>query len=339
MAILDAPALKPVLTPEVALGVVQKEVRRRGWKKFDVASIRLVYTPFYTFSSDIMAEGAAAPSAKAAINANSGELNDLVPFLLERPLEKVRESEAGSEVETTSISAQEVKETASVKVAASVGVKRDLVAISAVSKLYVPTYRIWVNVADDTYRVEIDAAVGAAKGFESIPVREKGWGEVTEETVAKMKSPAGWAELISAFLASIPEALSGKGKGPLNTLIGTTPGRIVLLVVVVLVLLWLAFMNTSVGITCETSAGFPKVVRGTMWLNGTCTVSNSGSREEVVAWVIYPLEDGKESYLDRKTLSAQVKASSDTVKSFGLSWNNSQTKEGAFYSVGYKIPR
>lgn len=335
MAILDVPAFKPVLTPEVALGIIQKELKKRGWPKFDVSSIKLVYTPYYTFSFDVLAEGAPAPSAKAALNANTGELNDLIPFLLERPLERVRESEPKAEVETTNISAPEVKEAAGVKVAASVGVKREVVMISAVAKLYSPAYRVWVNVGDDTYKIEIDAAVGAPKGFEAIPTREKGWGEVTEETVTKMKSPAGWFELFGAMVKSIPEILSGKGKGPVAGIVGSPQGKIALLVILVLVLMYFAFLVPKLSITCAASPDFPKVVKSTMWLNGTCTFNNPGNRDEVATLAVFALEDGKETGF-RSLLSVAVKANSEVVKNVALSWNNTLTKDFATYTMGFR---
>ncbi|MBI5061550.1 MAG: hypothetical protein HZB67_04525 [Candidatus Aenigmarchaeota archaeon] len=51
--LLDAPALSPVLTPEQALGIIQKSVSGKGWKKYDVAEIKLVYSPYWLFSFDI----------------------------------------------------------------------------------------------------------------------------------------------------------------------------------------------------------------------------------------------------------------------------------------------
>jgi hypothetical protein len=336
MAFLDAPAFKPVLTPEAALGIVQKEVQRRGWRKYDVSAIRLVYTPYYTFSFDVLAEGAGQPSAKAALNASTGELNDFVPFLMERPLERVRESEEKAEVEATSISAPEVRDVAAVKVASTAGVKKESVSISAVSKVYVAAYRVWVNVADDTYKVEIDAALGAPRGLESIPAREKTPGEVTEETLGKMKTPSGWFELLSAVFRTVPEVLSGKGPGgPVGRLLGTPAGRVILLVALVLVLAYFAFLQPRTATTCEAAAGYPRVLRGTMWLNGTCEVHNPGGQEEVVTLAVFAQEDGRETGF-RTIVSQAVKGGATSTRPFALSWNASLAQPGAIYTVGHR---
>lgn len=332
MVILDAPAFKPVLTPEVALGIVQKEIRKRGWKNFDVSAIKLVFTPFYSFSFDVLAEGAGAPSAKAALNANNGELNELVPFMLDRPLDRVRETEDNAEVEATTIPAEEVKTIAAIKVAASVGTKKDSVVVSAVSKLYAASYKIWVNVADDTFKIEIDASLGAPKGFEAIPKREKKWEEVTEETLVSMKSPKGWFDLFGQLIKGVPDILSAKG-GPVQALISTPAGRAIILVAVVLALAYFAFLAPRTGNTCVADDGFPLVIRNTMWLNGTCTINNPGNKEEMFTIAVYALEDGKDTSY-RTLLTGTVKPGIPLVRQFSLSWNASQTPSGAIYTVG-----
>ncbi len=193
---LDAPAFKPVLTPEVALSIIQKAVKQKHWPHYDISQIKLSYTPFWVFSFDVAAEGSTSPSGKAAVNAYSGELSDFVPLLFDRPLEKIREvDEDAGEVEDTTISKSELPAVAGAKLAGQTGVKKDAITISAVTKAYAPFYRIWVNVADDTFRIDIDACLGAPFGLEAIPQRAKEWQEITSETVDKMKTPSGWAQL------------------------------------------------------------------------------------------------------------------------------------------------
>ncbi|KKW37671.1 MAG: hypothetical protein UY87_C0087G0010, partial [Candidatus Peribacteria bacterium GW2011_GWC2_54_8] len=87
-----------VLSPEAALGIVQKTVLSKGWKQFDVSDVKLVYTPYWVFSFDVLA-GESNPTGKTALNAYTGELNDYVPYLIERPLKKVKETEEGAEAE------------------------------------------------------------------------------------------------------------------------------------------------------------------------------------------------------------------------------------------------
>src|SRR3989338_3721390 len=123
--LLDAPTFKTVLTPEAALGIIQKTLAARGFKEYDVTDFKLVYTPYYFFSFDVIAESGQSPSGKTALNAYNGDLNDFVPYLMDRPLKKLKESEDKAEVEPTAISEKEAKDAASAKLASHVGLKKD----------------------------------------------------------------------------------------------------------------------------------------------------------------------------------------------------------------------
>ena len=108
--ILDATTFELVLTPEVAIGIVQKELGRSGYKAIDISQIRLFYEPYWVFTFDV--EGAQQPiSGKTALNASSGDVNEFVPILLDRPLNKTKRTadNVESEVEPTSVDRKEVE--------------------------------------------------------------------------------------------------------------------------------------------------------------------------------------------------------------------------------------
>jgi hypothetical protein len=44
-------------------------------------------------------------------------------------------------------------------------------------------------------KIEVDGVTGFPLNIEEVPTREKGWLEVTADTLDKMKSPSGWVEL------------------------------------------------------------------------------------------------------------------------------------------------
>ncbi|MEK6843760.1 MAG: hypothetical protein AABY04_04680, partial [Candidatus Micrarchaeota archaeon] len=184
--VLDAPTFKLVLTPESALGSVQKELNHKGWKKFEVEEIRLIYAPYYLFSFDVKSEGGSPPVAgKAALNAYSGEISDFVPMVLERPLQKQKNIEEGGEVEDTAISMQEAKQAARDKIAAQTGLKSEMVSVSAFTKYYMPFFRIWLEVGHESMKIDVDALMGAPLGLEAAPERKKTWDEATSETIGK----------------------------------------------------------------------------------------------------------------------------------------------------------
>ncbi len=197
--LLDAPAFKPVLTPESALGIVAKALQEAGFAKFDVTDIKLVYTPYYMFSFDVIAQEGQSPSGKTAMNAYSGDLNDFVPILFERPLKTLKQTEENAVVEETAISTTEAKDAAASKLAAQVGLKKDTIAVSAVKKIYVPAFRIWIDVAGDTHKFEIDALLGAPSGLEILPPKPHHPTDDVKSVLNKMKSPQGWIDLFKSL--------------------------------------------------------------------------------------------------------------------------------------------
>ncbi|MFH0713644.1 MAG: hypothetical protein V1722_03770 [Candidatus Micrarchaeota archaeon] len=213
MVNLDASCLKLELTPEAAIGIVQKEVVRHGWKKYDLSDIVTVYVPFYVFSFDVIAEGG-APPGKAAMNANTGEMNEFVPVLLERPIQRQKKTPEGMEVEVepTNVRESEVEKVAAVKLANMLGAKRENIVISAVSKIYVPFFRMWIDVAGDSFKIEVDGALGYASGSDAIPKREKTWEESTSDTIQKMQSPSGIAQLAGATGGEVAKSFGSSGQ-------------------------------------------------------------------------------------------------------------------------------
>ena len=322
--LLDASSFATVLTPESVLSMLQKQLAKMGWKKYEVQEIRLIYTPFYVFSFDVTAEGAGQVGGKAALNAYTGELNEFVNILLEKPLKKTKNSEEGGEIEETSISTSEVKEAAQAKIAAQAGLKREIVSISAVSKLYVPFYRVWVEVADDVYKMEVDACLGSASGMEQLPVKEKGWSEVANETVNKMKSPSGWAELGGKTIGAVGGAASGKiPGGKAGGILGGKETRWILLAVVVIVLVYLFFATKQGGVKCDgTISGFG---RNQCILLGTCTFTNpSKDAQQMLVRVNIITKDGKRNIGEGVSINQQV--SSGTTgdawkKGYNVTWS------------------
>src|SRR3989344_5571685 len=208
--ILDAQSFKTVLTPEAALGIVQKSVLERGWKQYDVSDVKLVYTPYWVFSFDVLA-GEASPTGKTALNAYTSDLNEV----------------------------------AATKVAAHAGLKRESVSVSAATKYYIPSYQVWVDAANDSFKIDVDAVLGNPQGIEAIPARPKGFGEAAGETVNKMKTPSGWMELIGKTIGMLTGTAKGVATGGGPKALQTQWVRYALLGLVVLALACFVFFRPS----------------------------------------------------------------------------------------------
>lgn len=357
--ILDASTFELSLTPEIALSIIQKSVNSKGWKKYEVSSIKLLYSPFYIFSFDIAAEGQ-APSGKAALNAYTGELNDFVPVLLDRPLKRSRSTadKTQAEVEPSAISAAEVKEVAAVKVASFTGVAKEKVTISAINKLYVPFYRIWVNVANDTFKIDVDASLGAPIGLEAIPARQKGWEEATAETVEKMKSPGGWVELGSKTVQEAGKIASGGGgrggKGPFGN-----KAQIAVLIVIVILVLYVFVFRGSTGNVLGGNSGFacapeatylsaggfmksPSLVPediGNGWAEvvGSCNFTNPG-KETVSSCVSIRLKADGKATKAYKVINVMIGSGqiAPKVVPFTLNWTTEDVPQAKAYELAFE---
>lgn len=326
--LLDAEALQLVLTPEQAIGLIQKEIQKKGWDKFEFSQIKLFYTPFYCFSFDILIEGQ-APTGNAAVNAFTGELNDFIPMLLERPLNRSKSIESG-EVERTAIHPTEVKEVAQAKLAAHAGVKKDTVVISAVSKVYVPFYRIWVNVGQDSFQLNVDGCMGAPFGLEQIPEKK------VEKGLKDIKSPS---DLIEAG----KKAFSGEG----GSLFSGGKKYVILLAAIGILLLFLLFKGNSVSVDCRLEEeylgekplfGQPQVIpsysKGELFVKGSCFFLNKGSKAATSSARVFVLLDGQQIGATNFTSAPNIPPSDlPTEKRFSITWKGDPYGK---YSFGFQ---
>ncbi len=340
MVSLDAPALKLELTPEAAIGIAQKEVVKKGWKKFDLSDIVTVYVPFYSFSFDIAAEGG-APPGRAALNANTGEINEFAPVLLERPLAKTRKTPEGMqvEVEETNVKQSEVEKVASVKIANMLGAKRENIVISAISKVYIPFFRMWVDVGGDSFKIEVDGCLGYSTGLENIPAKQKTWDESSGEAIDKMKTPSGIMQLINATIGELSKAITGKGDAKYV--------QWVLIGAFILIIGFFALQQFTSKIECSANEDFlsqpefflfgkRKILPGeldenTLYIEGTCGFSSRENDKLVIAQAIVKK---KGIPIASTTLNATTLANGVVKREFQITW--AIDEEPGEYELGFE---
>jgi len=339
--ILDAPSFKTLVTPEVALSIVQKEVARRRWP-MELSEIRLVYVPYWVFSFDVLAEGP-TPSGRAALNAASGELDEFVPQILSRPFKKTKETEEDAEVEPTNVSRSEAEKVAPAKVAATAGIKRDSVAVSALAKYYLPTYYVWVNIPGlGEFKIELDALTGSPNGLEQIPAKEKGWNESASEALDKMKTPKGWADL-----AGEAASTAGQGKGP--SLLSNKYLVWAGLIVLILVILFLFNRQGSAAVNCTVGNAYlgapeyfglfgdpylrpAKTLSGQLIVRGSCEYTNKNSNDVTACVRLDVLRDSATIGTNTSCLNVPAGTEVPREKEFEVAFNGSSSVRYRFRS-------
>jgi hypothetical protein len=107
------------------------------------------------------------------------------------------------EVERHKIKHDGAERIAPLKTAEHLGTSLDKVIISHLKLIHVPFWQLNVSVAEGIYSFEINAVTGETVSEEEIPEREKGWMEVTNETLEDLKRPGAWMEYASQFSGGI----------------------------------------------------------------------------------------------------------------------------------------
>ncbi|MBI4215068.1 hypothetical protein HY546_03655 [archaeon] len=242
--ILDRPALKLNIGVEEILEILEDTLRERNWQNFEVASLKLVYSPYYIFNYDVLIQSEAASqgfSGLMAINATTGKMEpQLAQIMEQQPVnyEKEPSHDIKFDLDSFALSEKELVDTCKMKLAAELQVPKDTLGVSAFRPVYWPTWRIFVSLPRRTQRVDVDAVAGFPLNIQEVPMREKSWLEVTGETLGKLKSPKGWIEVSKAAVSHGAGAATSRGPGALSWL-GTKYGLYtVALIVILLVVLF-----------------------------------------------------------------------------------------------------
>lgn len=256
--VLESPALVLNINVQDVLGILEKTLKEKNWANFEVANLKLVYVPYYVFNYDVLVETdvqgqpfSQATTGVAALNAVNGKLDRFLAETLEqRPVSYEKEISHGLEYELQplAITRAEVTDACRVKLAGQYNVKKENLSAFGFRTLYWPVWRIFVTLPDKTQRIEIDAVSGTPLNFEEVPEREKGWIEVTQDTIQKMKSPSGWAELARTTGSTItavaktaatkePQENAPRASGAAYWLFHTKAGQYTMLLLAVLTII------------------------------------------------------------------------------------------------------
>lgn len=249
--LLDAPALQLRYTLKDILGIVERVLKERHWRKFDIESISLVYTPHWFFNFDVYQESEGRSQAYAsqmAIDATTGKLNPMIIQIMDSiPVKREREPRHGIEFDALkpALAKEEVKDIATIKVAGEMGLTKSAVTVTGVNLIYIPYWQVWVRLPSGMKRFDLDAISGSPINISNVPERERGQLEITMDMLEELKTPAGWVDYSQkAFNWSIgASAAAGAGishqlsSGVIPWLLGTKMGRYTAAIIVILILL------------------------------------------------------------------------------------------------------
>ena len=194
--ILENPVAEPGFGTRELVEIVENILKEKNWKDFEIRTQRMYLRPYYFFNYDCVDESSTPISGRSAIDAVTGEFSPFFPQLVEeRPINFRKEIEGEFELLKPAITKEEAKEVARIKISSNLGVKKENVVISGITLYYWPIWSVWVSIAGDDKKLDIDGVFGTPLNFEDIPEREPTWGESAKHVFSKMKRPSGWFEL------------------------------------------------------------------------------------------------------------------------------------------------
>ena len=160
-------------SPALAIGLdtlsksVADTLRKKHWHRFREGTVKLVYIPVYLFTYEVFLEENGVvvmeQSGKIAVNGETGEVLQHVPYVLdEMPIEMTTEPSHGytMEVRDFVLSKDEAKELAQIKLASMLKIPRSAIKVVGGQKLLWPVWKVWVDVREGNYRLDVDAVTG-----------------------------------------------------------------------------------------------------------------------------------------------------------------------------------
>ena len=261
---LDKTSFPISFTFEDCVAYIESLIKSRGWTNFEVADVKLVYYPYWFYRYDtyeesvdetvsledeeaeeegdegLATDGGSVTSTSSgylALDAVTAEINEeIASFIESEEPKRIKEVEEGYEfgVPRHKIKQHGAEKIAPLKTAEHLGVPLDKVIISHLKLIHVPYWNINVSVAEGVYAFEINAVSGEPTSEEEIPEREKGWMEITNETLEELKQPGAWVE----YAAQISGGVLGSIKKFLWRILSN---RTILITILLLILLLVIF--------------------------------------------------------------------------------------------------
>jgi len=232
---------------EKAAGIIEKAIRAKNWKEFEKGKIKLVLKPFYLFYYDAVfkEKGKKPERGRLALDGETAELGREIAGAMPEESGLVRElpDEYPLIVRKPLFSEKEAGKIALLKTSSLIGAERDSIVLTGFSLVYYPMWLVFVAVKQETIEIEISAVTGDVLGEEKVPLREKGFVEITMETLEELKQPGAWLRYSKEIAGFAGGKAAGAPKQKLgipalfrNPLFWLSAGLAVVLIAVVLYL-------------------------------------------------------------------------------------------------------
>ncbi|MDO8428341.1 MAG: hypothetical protein Q7S92_03950 [Candidatus Diapherotrites archaeon] len=191
---------------------VSQVIQSKHWKDFVVEKPFLILVPFSVFEFEAFTEKIIEGKGNivsnvihksTALNSVTLELNEeLSNILLNASEYSLSENEPYSLLKQK-IESKELKSLALIRLSQKYSVDRTKIIILQFKEVYFPMWKIVCTIADHSLDIFVNSATGEVMNSETIPEREKGWMEITQETLNDLKNPQAWIIYSQEIMSSI----------------------------------------------------------------------------------------------------------------------------------------
>lgn len=196
--------------------LIEKTLKKKNWQSFDRGEIKLVLRPLYVFYYDAVfpEERGKTERGRLALDGETARLDREKAESMPQDSELLNElpDEYPLAVRKPIFSKQEAEKIALLKTASLVGADRKNVVLTGLKMIYYPTWLAFVTVKEETYQLEISAATGELFGEEQVPEREKGFVEITRETLHELSEPGAWLRYSREIADLAGNRIEGRGE-------------------------------------------------------------------------------------------------------------------------------
>jgi hypothetical protein len=207
---LGNPLLPLTLPVDKALVKVEAVLKEKNLTDFEIGTMKLVLIPYFFFNYHYYTQKEEnnqlvvdeTIDGKLVLNANKLKIEKDLLKLFEQNVKKITNDAPKLEfVELeTLVGKIHQNEILQIKTAEEFNIPKNQVAISSVNKYYLPMYETFITINKENYRININALDGNIHGVDKVPEREKGFLEITRETLNELKDPKVWLKYSKEIL-------------------------------------------------------------------------------------------------------------------------------------------
>ncbi|MFA5763677.1 MAG: hypothetical protein WC915_02605 [archaeon] len=208
------PLLPKTISVDQALSKVKKVLQEKNWSNFEIGTPKLILVPYFYFNYHYYLEKNnkdekiidKSVDGFLAINANTLNVDEKITKLIKSSIKNLTSDPPELEFEELPINIEkkEQKIVTGLKVAEFFKIPKQSVLVSSIKKCFLQLYEINITIEDKIYKINANACIESNLiGVEKIPIREKGFVELTKEALSDLSTPAGWVTYSKGLLGEV----------------------------------------------------------------------------------------------------------------------------------------